>query len=182
MARGTLDWRTELVQTHSDLFHPPFGRPETAAGLPECQEGWWGILDAACIRIRAAINAGHGSFRIHQIKQKKGTLRIYWAGRLSGYAEAGVRVAIDLAEARSACTCEVCASEGRLFRNGGFLMTRCEAHANAAAVEVKDGSENMHIVQTVVEGRLAAFECRRYDRGSDSFVEVDPALFGIGEA
>ncbi|MBR0780748.1 hypothetical protein [Bradyrhizobium iriomotense] len=178
MAYGAPNWRVELVEAHLDLFQAPLGNPTAAEGFPECEEGWWHILDTVCIRIRAAKKAGHGSFRFAQIKQKRGTLRIYWTGRLSSRADDGVRVAIELAEARSACTCEVCGSEARLVRNGGLLMTRCEAHTNATAVVVAPGLENMHIVQSVVEGRLSC-ECRRYDRGSDTFVDVDPALLGI---
>lgn len=181
MARALRDWRVDLVESHPDLFGAPSGSPQSAEGLPECEEGWWPILETACIRIRKAKKFGYGSFRFSQIRQKKGILRIYWTGRLSSRADAKVRTAIERAEARSGCTCEICGREGRLFRNGGLLMTRCDAHTNAFPVEIKPGLENMHIVQTVVEGRLSC-ECRRYDRGTDVFIDVDPAVFGIGEA
>jgi hypothetical protein len=176
------NWRVDLVESHPDLFESPPGHPEFAEGLPECEAGWRSILDVACMRIRAANKMGHGSFRFTQIKQKMGILRIDWAGRLSGRAEAGARVAIDLAIARSACSCEVCGVEGRLHRNGGFLLTRCDEHTAAVPVEVQAGLENMHIVNTVSEGRLSTIACRRYDRLTDSFVDVDPAAFGLRSA
>lgn len=176
------NWRVELVRAHPDLFDPPCGLPEGAEGFPDCEAGWWGILDVVCIRIRAALKAGHGTFRFTRIKQTMGTLRICWTGRLSGRAEAGVHAAIDLAQARSACCCEICGAEGRLFRNGGYLMTRCAAHTNAVAVEAGPDVGNMHIMQSVIEGRLSTFECRRYDRETDTFVDVVPATRGIGEA
>jgi hypothetical protein len=49
-----------------------------------------------------------------QIKEKFGTLRFYWDGTLSSEATAQVEEAIALAEARSACTCELCDAEGQL--------------------------------------------------------------------
>jgi hypothetical protein len=42
------------------------------------------------------------------------SLRFYWNGGPSDKAEAKVQEAIDLAEARSACTCEQCGEEGYL--------------------------------------------------------------------
>jgi hypothetical protein len=99
----------------SGPISPPAGTPEGAEGSPECGEGWRDLLDRACIRIRAALEAHGGSFRFTQIKEKYGTARLYWEGALSEEAEEKVDEAIDLAQARSACTCEQCGEPGRLF-------------------------------------------------------------------
>ncbi|WLA64915.1 hypothetical protein [Bradyrhizobium diazoefficiens] len=174
------DWRGELIERHRDLFHPPAGVLQGAEGLPECGPGWRDLLDRCCVRIRAAVEADGGTFRFTQIKEKYGTARLYWTGRLSPEASARVEEAIDLAEARSACTCEVCGEAG-VLRSGGWLTTRCDQHAEGrAAVEVRPGFENIHIVRYGI-GQQRRITCRRYHRENDAFLDVDPASLGIGE-
>jgi hypothetical protein len=51
--------------------------------------------------------------------------RGYWDGTLYPGADAQIEEAIDLVEARSACTCEVCGEERRPYA-GGWLTIRCE--------------------------------------------------------
>jgi hypothetical protein len=69
---------------------------------------------AVCVRIENALEKDAGdTIRVVQIKEKYGTLRIYWEGMLSERASADVDAAIDRAYARSACTCEICGGEGR---------------------------------------------------------------------
>lgn len=177
MAAIERNWKTKLVGRYPDLFRPPHGMLEVTEGALECGEGWWSILDTACIRIRAALAIGLGTFRFTQIKEKAGTLRIYWAGRLSGSTEERIREAIDLAEARSACCCELCGHEGHLFRNEGILTTRCLAHSGGVRVEARDGFANIHLVQRVV-GHRRTVQCCRYDQRTDSFVVVDLAVTG----
>ncbi|MCS3445936.1 MULTISPECIES: hypothetical protein [Bradyrhizobium] len=174
------NWRVELIEAHRDHFAPPADTPLAAQGAPECGEGWRDLLDRMCVRIRAAVQSGGGTFKFSQIKEKYGTLRVYWSGALSPEATALVEEAIALAEARSATSCEVCGEPGRLYGDG-WLTTRCAAHAEGRApVEVRPGFENIHIVSYVAgdEGRVT---CRRYDRESDTFTEVDPASLEIGE-
>src|SRR6267142_4173814 len=143
MAGLIRNWRIELIEAYPDLFRPPAGTPERAEGLPECGEGWRDLVDRACIRIRTAVEADGGSFRFTQIKEKYGTARLYWEGALTPEADARIEEIIDLAEARSACTCEVCGAEGRLCRAGGWLMTRCAAHVQGHPVPEKPGWENV---------------------------------------
>jgi hypothetical protein len=173
------NWRLELIEAHRDLFQPPADFPGAAQGSPECGEGWHDLLDRMCVRIRTAVQADGGTFRFSQIKEKYGTLRAYWSGDLSPDADALVEEAIALAEARSAVTCEVCGEEGRLY--GGWLTTRCEAHAEGRqAVAVRPGLENVHVVRHGL-GSDARITCRRYDRENDIFVDVDPSTLGIEE-
>jgi hypothetical protein len=173
------DWRVDLIEACPGLFQPPAGGPGPSC-YPECGEGWRDLLERACGRIQAALHAGGRRFSVTQIKEKFGTLRFYWQGDLSHDAEAKVEEAIDLAEARSACTCEVCGEEGCLHRFGAWLMTRCSAHAQGSPVEIKAGFHNVLVVQRVVGGR-SRVSCRRYDRTADAFVDVDPASLGIKE-
>ncbi|TCU60490.1 hypothetical protein EDE08_1213 [Bradyrhizobium sp. R2.2-H] len=173
------DWRVELVETYPDLFHP-VGDPPSAQGWPEVGDGWRDLLDRACVRIRAAIQADGGTFHATQIKEKYGTLRFYWEGALSPEADAKVEEAIDLAEARSACTCEVCGEPGRLH-GSGWLVTRCAAcAAGRPLVESRPGFENIFVVERIVGDRRDV-RCRRYDRTTDSFIDIDPASVGIEE-
>jgi hypothetical protein len=83
MAGLVRNWKAELIEAYPDLFRPPAGCPEGAEGSPECGEGWRDLLDRACIRIRAALQAHGGSFRFTLIKEKYGTARLYWSGALS---------------------------------------------------------------------------------------------------
>jgi hypothetical protein len=74
------------------------------------------LLERACVRIRAAVQADGGSFQLTQIKEKYATLRAYWHGALSPEADARVEEAVDLAEARSAVSCEICGEPGLAAR------------------------------------------------------------------
>ncbi len=123
------------------------------------------------MRIRAVIAAGGGALQITEIKEKYGTLRIHWRGALSPDAAARVEECVDLAEARSAVTCEVCGEPG-VLRGGGWLTTRCAAHAEGRpAIEVDEGFENLQVERRLVGGRVQV-RFRFYDRAGDRFVEV----------
>jgi hypothetical protein len=173
------DWRIELINAHRNLFRPPAKAPVLAMGYPDCGPGWRSLLNSACARIDAALDAEE-RVAIQQIKEKHGTLRFYWQGTLSTKSRAKVEEAIALAEARSACTCEECGEEGRLYRACGALMTRCKAHAKGQPVSIKRGFENVHIIQRLVSTESQVVY-RRYDRATDSFCSVDPGALGIEE-
>jgi len=175
MAGVVRDWRIDLIEAHPDLFHPLPDNPGVAKASPECGEGWRDLLQRACARIRAVVQADGGSFKATQVKEKYATLRFYWEGALSPKADAQVDEIIDLAEARSACTCEVCGEEGRLYCSAGVPLTRCVVHARGQPVQVIPGrEENVHIVRRVVAGKLRGISCRRYNRETDTFVDVPP--------
>lgn len=174
MAGVVRNWRNDLVAAHPRLFGV------ASQGYAECGEGWRDLLERCCVRIEAALADGD-LFTTEQIKSKYATLRFYWAGRLSDAAKAGVQEAIELAEARSSCTCETCGAPGRLYDRGGWLATACPKHAQGKPVPVKAGRENLRIVGRLVGDRLRIASCRRYDRETDSFTDVDPHSVGIEE-
>ena len=64
---------------------------------------------------------------------------------MSPEADAKVEEIIDLAEARSACACEVCGEEGRLHQSGYWMMTRCALHAEGRAAVIEPSFENVHV-------------------------------------
>lgn len=167
------------MQAHARLFDLIPDAPKRTRGYPTCDEGWRDLLERLCARIEAALAEGE-TFRVLQIKEKFAGLRFYWDGKVSAETEAQIHEAIALAEARSECTCETCGEEGRLYRHGGVYMTRCAAHAKGQPVPAESGQENIHIVRRAIPGgfRIAP---RRYDRATDSFVDVDPGALGIEE-
>jgi hypothetical protein len=181
MSSITRDWRIELIEAYPDLFHPLPNNPGVAEASPECGAGWQDLLERACARIRAAVRADGGTFKFTQIKEKYATARLDWEGTLSVEADARIEEIIDLAEARSARTCEVCGAEGRLHRAGGWLMTRCAAHAQGDPVPEKPGWENVTISHVVARGtKTVIIKRRRYVREMDSFIEIDPLIIGEG--
>jgi hypothetical protein len=140
----------------------------------------WRIDTKACFGCRQAlleaVIAEGGRFQVQQIKEKFGCLRFYWSSRgLSVGAGTRVKEAIDLAEARSACTCEICGEEGRLFRSGGWLITRCAAHAKGQLLDVKPCLENTYIMERCVRDGTRTVTFGRYDRATDSFIDVIPS-------
>jgi hypothetical protein len=84
-------------------------------------DGWHGILRAACKEI-----TGHGEqecyrpFQFVQIKEKFGTLRLYHDG-----GDSYCKGVIDMAEAMSAMTCELCGAPGKT-NDIGWMSTLCE--------------------------------------------------------
>src|SRR5882757_6677805 len=180
MVDSVQDWRVNLMQAHPRLFGIPSGRPNAARGYPNCEEGWRDLLERCCARIEAALAEG-GALRVLQIKEKFGALRFYCGGDLPDAAKAKVDEAIALAAARSACTCEICGAEGRLYNRDGWLATACPEHAKGEFKPIRPGFENIHIVRTFGPGRFPIVSCRRYIRETDSFVDVDPKSLGLEE-
>jgi hypothetical protein len=166
------DWRTELIKAHRGLFYSPAGTP-AARGCISCGDGWRDLLERAFAKIEAIVDDG-GSFGALQIKEKDGTLRLYWRCVLSDKNEAKINEAIDLASARSACTCSECGEEARLYRSGSDLLTRCAVHAVGRLVDIKPGLENVHIVHRTVQDGTRIVTCSRYDRATHAFVDVPP--------
>ncbi|MHC2275342.1 hypothetical protein ACVME8_001953 [Bradyrhizobium diazoefficiens] len=165
------DWRTELIEAHPGLFRPPQGHPERASGYPWCEQGWQDLLERMCKRIEAALREGE-TVRIQQIKEKFAEVRCAWSGEVSRETADRIMRAVSLARARSACTCEECGDEGRLYNKGGFYMTRCALHAQGVEVPVEPGRENVHLVRR--NWGTSNVYYARYDRVADTLTEVPP--------
>jgi hypothetical protein len=174
MITPVCDWRFGLLDEHRDLFGSTRIVPVLAPGYPRCGPGWRPLLDSACTRIQAALVAGD-SVEILQIREKNGALRLYWRGKLSRRSQLEVEEAVALAEARSACTCDQCGKEGRLLSRGRDLMTRCSIDSPEEAVPLRQKSENIYLVRVGKARGSRAFACCRYDRASDTFIELDVA-------
>jgi hypothetical protein len=177
MAGSVRDWRDHLFEVYPDLFHPA-GHSPVAQGWPCVGDGWRDLLERACTRIRAVEQSDVGSLTFTQTKEKYGTLRAYWEGTLLREADALVEEAIDRAEAPSVCTCDICGEEGRLYGRD-WLTTRCAKHAEGGwPVEFEPRLRNLHTEDRIV-GDRRRMRCRRYDRATDSFIDIAPASIGI---
>lgn len=114
----------QLVENYPRLFRgkdAPVTENLMAFGC-ECGDGWFNIIKTACDLISSRTNADTADFLLTQIKEKYGTLRIYYAG-----GDEYIAGIVDMAEAISAHTCEICGAPGK-SNGGGWLTTRCETH------------------------------------------------------
>jgi hypothetical protein len=179
----TPTWQSQLVARYPALFNQEIHGRVIAPGYPSVGDGWRDLVETAVGRIATAVAAApQGSLKLGQIKEKFATLRIYLDRRraLSDQTNAAIDEAIELAEARSACTCETCGAEGRLFKSGGWFVTACDAHGKGKPVSKHSGVENLHITHRLVDGKRVV-RARRYIRATDSFEEVDPSTLHFDE-
>jgi hypothetical protein len=167
-------WRTRLIDRYPDLFRRTVEGRDLATGCPSVEDGWRAIVETASARIAVAVDGyPAGSLTITQIKQKYGGLRIYTDSHgLPDDVLEKVEDAIDLAEARADCTCERCGDEGSLHDDAGWLITRCELHAQGKRQAPRPGWEGLLVKGTVVDGKVSIKSCRRYDRERDVFVDA----------
>jgi hypothetical protein len=175
------DWRTDLMERHPGLFRIKAGAEAETPGYPAVGDGWRDLVETMARRIAQALAAvPPGSLVFGQIKEKFGTIRIYTgrSGPLPDDIENAIEEAIGLAEARSACTCELCGAEGRLFNRDGYLSTLCDEHAEGELVPIPPRLVHIYVAKTVQDGRRRIRSYRRYDRATDTFVDVAPSELG----
>lgn len=85
--------------------------------------GWYGLIEDALEAIDASLRPeDREGFAISDIKEKYGTLRIYCDN-----APDAVEAIIEIAERRSATTCDRCGDHGRVGGRG-WLACRCGRH------------------------------------------------------
>jgi hypothetical protein len=87
----------------------------------ECADGWLPILEKLFERFQELVDkeGSANRFRVTQVKEKYGTLRVYHNG---GDA---YEAFVDKAEALSEVTCELCGQQG-MIRDDGWVMVRCD--------------------------------------------------------
>ena len=176
MAPIVKDWRVVFVQAHERLFDLMPDEPQRSFGYPLCDAGWRDILERLCIRIETALQQ-NDTFEFVRIKQKFGVLRADWHGEISNDTSARILEAINLAVARSACTCEICGVEGRRYNNRGWLATACAEHAVGDPEPVRPGFENIRKLRRVA-GEPGMYYVR-YDRETDTLTEMSPNSLGL---
>jgi hypothetical protein len=175
------NWQANLIARYPHLFDTTNNCAVSRPGSPEVGDGWRDVVETAIERIAAAVAASPaGLVQIGQIKEKYASLRIYLDRNigLSEPASDAVEEALCLATARSACTCETCGAEGRLYKLGGTFMTACDEHGRGKLVLQARGLQNLHITRGIVNGKRV-IRTQRYVRETDSFVDIDPSSFNL---
>jgi hypothetical protein len=166
------NWRLALMAAYPRLFVVTPGHPEHYSfERPLCEAGWRDILERLCGRIDSALQ-GNETFQFVRIKQKRGILRIDWDAEASEETEASIGHVVDLAVARSACVCEICGAEGRLYNDPGTLATRCVEHATGTPVAPRYGSQNIRRLRRW-HGQADMYFAQ-YDSETDTLTEVPP--------
>jgi hypothetical protein len=163
------DWRIDLMRAHPRLFEIMADEPKHSFGYPLCEAGWRDVMERLCVRIENALRDGE-TFQFVRIKQKFGVGRFDWDGEVSDQTRLRILEAINLAVARSACSCEICGAEGRLHSRRGWLATRCAEHAAGGPVPVAPSFENVRILRRR-PGAPDLYHAR-YDRETDTLTEV----------
>ena len=109
-------WRDEADKRWGYLF----GRGGFYAA---CNNGWRGIIENMLEDIDEHVRAtGIEEFQITDVKEKWGSLRVSCWGE-----DDRISALVDVAEERSARTCEICGAPGRIYGEG-WVMARCGRH------------------------------------------------------
>ena len=115
-----------VILQHPRLFGtPPFDPKKTLMCFGfECDQGWYPIIIDALSKMEQLDLPE--DFRITQIKEKFGTLRIY-----TNITIPAVTSIITEAEDLAAKTCEICGKPGTLDRSSGYYQVLCPEHSHA---------------------------------------------------
>ena len=97
--------------------------PEDFWGV-ECNDGWFNIINMLCRNIQSRLNWQKEipQVVVTQVKEKFGSLRFYYDG-----GDQYISGLVDMAEAISEVTCEVCGEPGEA-RQVGWHKVLCETH------------------------------------------------------
>ena len=111
----------------------------------ECNPGWFNILCFLFFQIDSHLKEtdSSASFKILQIKEKFGVLRVYSRG-----GDCTTNRLIAMAQGLSTVSCEICGSPGTL-RGGSWLRTLCEHHAEEKKVPVYEDLFSFAVDQTI---------------------------------
>lgn len=126
-------WEDDIRAAYSGYF----------TKYPECHPGWDAILREFFDTVVRSVPDPQ-DFRLLQIKEKFGELRIYYAlGNVTDEVRQAVDAAYDLASTKSDTTCEVTGEPGVLINRQGYYCVRCERLMKPGDVIVKPRSENV---------------------------------------
>lgn len=117
-----------FLNTYPSLFEPDSIRKDPRKSCMawgfECGDGWADILNIMFEKI-TALNPS--KFHVNQIKEKFGTLRVYWGGNV-GKHENAINAIINEAEEKSAITCENCGEPAKCRCVNNWYVTLCNKH------------------------------------------------------
>jgi hypothetical protein len=174
-------WQDALVEQYPHLFRRRRPGGANKANRLMVSEGWHETVEILARRLARIVQAQ--PVAIVRISPNCGSLRVdTWADEaVDPELLMEVDYAIALAEARSACTCEQCDREGQLYSAGAMRTTRCAQHAVGDVMPVRPGLERVHLVRKLVGGRPGPIGAGRYDRVTDTFIDVDPSTLDLGD-
>jgi hypothetical protein len=155
---GHTDW----LANHPDNRIPDEGHWNARFSF-ECGPGWAGLLERLFHNLGHILRSSGDRIVIKQIKEKFGTLRVYWQGAVDADTDTVIDDAILLAAFRSEVTCQTCGQPGQMRKSGfGWYHVACNSHAQRGD----------RIVAREVIGLISA------DFGRGTFYEItyDPVL------
>jgi hypothetical protein len=144
------------------MFRPKRGEEEFFKWNPEINHGWLDIFERLCGAIDKELTFTQKKrFRLFQVKEKFGGLRVYWEmgsrsrpwADFQGQGEGVITLKpktrkksvadriehlIAGAAAEAAITCEKCGVRPATLRAGGWLVTLCDAHAQEMEEEDRE--------------------------------------------
>jgi hypothetical protein len=96
----------------------------------ECGRGWAGMLERLFDELARIVRPTGDVITVSQIKEKYGTLRVYWHGAVNAETDHLIDGATLLAEFRSEVTCQLCGEPGLMRENGfGLYHLACDEHS-----------------------------------------------------
>jgi hypothetical protein len=109
---GTVTKYPESLEPILERIDPTFGK------VISCESGWWGLLEA----IHREFESVDPDYRLYQIKEKFGSLKVYFAPSSPQFAEHLLEIAVRY-ERVSQLTCEVTGGAGQLMVKDGLYKT-----------------------------------------------------------
>jgi hypothetical protein len=115
----------KIIKKYPNLFgEPPYDPMKTLICFGfEVDDGWMPILEELFEKIDKVTKENNLDITIVQVKEKFGSLRVYWHG--SDTENDDISNLIWEAEKQSACTCEKCGKPGTM-QTDGWMCVRCE--------------------------------------------------------
>jgi hypothetical protein len=96
----------------------------------ECGPGWAGLLERLFNDLSSIMRPTGDTIVIKQLKEKFGTLRVYWQRAVDNDTDALIDDAILLAAFRSEVTCQTCGSSGQMRKSSfSWYHVACNSHA-----------------------------------------------------
>ena len=123
------------------LDPPAVVRARMAHPGSHAARGWWPLLE----ELDARLSEIDSDYRLDQVKEKWGLLRVYLADESRRYETApGLKALLAAFERRSSSVCQDCGALGQRQANGGRIFTLCDP---CALVEGANSEGAAHVAR-----------------------------------